>query len=72
MDTIIENMPEKLLKNRPWGKGNNPMSAVKQFLKHNNRFKVDTMSEKKLLLSVAPNGFLKCVKNFRRPHPSSE
>jgi len=72
MDTIVENMPEKLLKNRPWGKGNNPMSAVKQFLKHNNRFKIDTMSEKKLLISVAPNGFLKCVKNFRRPYPSLE
>ena len=72
MDTVIENMPEKFFKNRPWGKGNNPMTAVKQFLKQNNRFKVDSMLEKKLLISVAPNGFLKCVKNFRRPYPSLE
>ena len=37
-DTIIEDMPEDLSIDRPWGKGNNPKTAVWQFLKHNNSF----------------------------------
>lgn len=62
MDTIIEYMPKSFFKNRPWGIGDNPMSAVKEFLKHNKRFKVDNIIEKKLVITVAPNGYLKCIK----------
>ena len=63
-DTIIEDIPKKIMKQskRPWGKGNNPKSAVKEFLKKNSRFTVDTKIEKKLQISVAPNGYLKCIK----------
>ena len=34
-DTIVDNMPESFFKNRPWGRGDNPMTALKQFLKEN-------------------------------------
>ena len=61
-DTVIDDMPKKLLVNRPWGKNNNPKSAVKEFLKTNKKFKIDKEIEKKLLVTVAPNGYLKCIK----------
>jgi len=62
-DTIIDDIPNELLKNRPWGENNNPKSAVKEFLKINNRFRIDKSIEKKLLFTAAPMGYLKCVKN---------
>jgi len=61
-DTIVDDLPKQLLNNRPWGKKNNPKSAVKEFLAKNNRFRVDKGIEKKLLFTVAPMGFLKCIK----------
>jgi cephalosporin hydroxylase len=62
-DTIIENLPDELInKQRPWGIGNNPKTAVKEFLKKNDRFKVDKKIEGKLLVTVAPSGYLKCIK----------
>ena len=61
-DTIIEEMPKKFFSNRPWGKGNNPKSAVQEFLKKNSRFRIDKKIENKLLISVAPGGYLKCTK----------
>jgi len=61
-DTIIDDMPPKLLKNRPWNNSNNPKSAVKEFLKTNKRFKIDVEIENKLLVTAAPSGYLKCIK----------
>lgn len=61
-DTIIEEMPEEFSDNRPWGKGNNPKTAVWEFLKTNDRFIIDKDIESKLLITVAPDGYLKCVK----------
>jgi len=63
LDTIVEDLPNNLFKNRPWGKGNNPRTAVKAFLQKNKRFKINDEIEKKLLISVAPSGYLKCIKN---------
>ena len=60
-DTLIEDMPGDLIKDRPWGKGNNPKTAVWEFLKKNRRFVVDKDVEAKLLLTVAPDGYLKCI-----------
>ena len=54
-------MPADLIKDRPWGKGNNPKTAVWEFLKSNARFVCDKEIESKLLLTVAPDGYLKCV-----------
>ena len=61
-DTIIEDMPDDFFPDRPWGKGNNPKTAVWEFLKTNDRFVVDKEIENKLLITVAPGGYLKCVK----------
>lgn len=62
-DTIIDEMPEKFFRNRPWRKGDNPKSAVREFLKTNKRFKIDKEIENKLLITAAPSGYLKCVKH---------
>jgi len=66
MDTIIEDMPERFSKNKPWGKGNNPKTAINEFLKNNSRFRIDSGIEKKLLITVAPGGYLKCTKNGKK------
>jgi len=63
LDTVIEDMPENFFKNRPWGKGNNPKTSVWEFLKRTNRFEIDKEIEDKLLITVAPDGYLKCVKD---------
>lgn len=61
-DTIVENLPNYYLPNRPWSKGDNPMTAVEAFLSKNNDFVVDEAIDNKLLISVAPKGYLKRVK----------
>ena len=61
-DTIIEDMPDGFFPDRPWGKGNNPKTAVWEFLKTNDRFEIDKDIENKLLITVAPDGYLRCVK----------
>jgi cephalosporin hydroxylase len=60
-DTIIEDMQEDSFPNRPWGKGNNPKTAVRKFLETNHRFVVDKEIENKLLITVAPDGYLRCI-----------
>lgn len=62
-DTVVEDMPEDFFKDRPWGKGNNPKTAVWRFLEQNDRFAIDKAIESKLLITVAPDGYLKCVKD---------
>ena len=62
-DTVVEDMPENFFKDRPWGKGNNPKTAVWEFLKRNDRFEIDKDIEGKLLITVAPDGYLKCIKD---------
>ncbi|WP_197671900.1 CmcI family methyltransferase [Geminocystis sp. NIES-3709] len=47
---------------RPWGKGNNPKTAVWEFLKTCDRVEIDKEMEAKLLITVAPDGYLKCIK----------
>lgn len=61
-DTVIEDMPEDSFPDRPWGKGNNAKTAVWEFLKGNENFIVDKEIEDKLLITVAPDGYLKRVK----------
>lgn len=60
-DTVIEDEPENQYIDRPWGKGNNPKMAVYDFLEKNKRFVIDKKIEKKLLVTVAPSGYLYCV-----------
>jgi cephalosporin hydroxylase len=62
-DTIVEDLPEGYMNEpRPWGVGNNPKTAVWEFLKNNDQFEIDTAIDNKLLISVAPDGYLKRVK----------
>lgn len=62
-DTIVENLPEGYFnQQRPWGIGNNPLTAVQEFLRKDNRFEIDTAIDNKLLISVAPQGYLKRIK----------
>ena len=62
-DTVIEDMPEDFFPDRPWGKGNNPKTAVWEFLKRNDRFVFDKDIGNKLLITVASDGYLKCIKD---------
>ena len=60
-DTIIEFMPKDSFPNRPWGLGNNPMTAVSIFVKTHPEFEIDNTISDKLLITVSPNGFLKKI-----------
>ncbi len=63
-DTIVEYLPSDYLPGhkRPWGIGNNPLTAVREFLKSNKDFEIDKTINNKLLISVAPDGYLKRIK----------
>jgi len=61
-DTVIEDLEGVEFTDRPWGKGNNPKTAVAEFLRSNDDFVVDSSIDEKLLISVAPGGYLKRVK----------
>lgn len=62
-DTIVEDLPEGYFsQKRPWGIGNNPKTAVDHFLRDNDSFVVDKSIDNKLLISVAPGGYLKRIK----------
>lgn len=65
-DTIIEDMPDEFFPDRPWGRGNNPKTAVREFLAENPRFIIDEVIEQKLLITVAPSGYLKCVEGVEQ------
>lgn len=58
-DTNVEDLPDDAIIDRPWRVGNNPKTAVIEFLNCNNDFEVDEEFDNKLLISVAPMGYLK-------------
>ena len=62
-DTLIEDLPDELFTGRRWGKGNNPKTAVWQFLATTDRFEIDALIAGKLLLTCAPDGYLRCVRD---------
>lgn len=61
-DTVIEDMPEDAFPDRPWGKGNNPKTAVWEYLKSHPEFQIEKSIQNKLLITVAPDGYLKRIK----------
>jgi cephalosporin hydroxylase len=61
-DTIVEDLPKEMFLDRPWGPGNNPKTAVWDFVKNNTEFIIDTQIQNKLLITVAPDGYLKRIK----------
>ncbi|MFI4920010.1 MAG: cephalosporin hydroxylase family protein [Gammaproteobacteria bacterium] len=72
-DTVVEDLPDSLFPDRPWNKGNNPKTAVREYLRRLKAdkclavdgsplaFEIDTAIEAKLLITVAPSGYLKRV-----------
>jgi cephalosporin hydroxylase len=61
-DTVIDDLPAEQFADRPWGPGDNPKTAVHTFLTENDRFEIDREYDAKLLISAAPNGYLRCVR----------
>jgi cephalosporin hydroxylase len=61
-DTIIELMPDDFSRDRPWGREDNPYTAVREFLKSTDRFEVDETLDRKLALTAAPGSYLRCVR----------
>ena len=61
-DTIIESFPTGFFPDRPWDVGNNPKTAVDQFLTTSNDFEVDHGIQERLAITYAPGGFLKRVR----------
>ena len=62
-DTVIEDLPDDLLEGLSWGKGDSPKSAVHTFLASNDDFSIDTDVQDKIMLTVAPDGYLlRCSK----------
>jgi cephalosporin hydroxylase len=59
-DTIVEHMPEQVHRPREWGPGNNPATALAEFLRFNSRFEADTIMDAKLLITSTPGGYLRC------------
>jgi len=61
-DTVVEDMPKDMFPDRPWGPGDNPKTAVWEYLKTHPEFEIDKSIQNKLLITVAPDGYLKRVK----------
>lgn len=61
-DTIVEDMPAEMFPDRPWEPGNNPKTAVWEYIKAHPEFEIDKQVDHKLLISVAPDGYLKRVR----------
>jgi cephalosporin hydroxylase len=60
-DTIVSDLPKEMFSDRPWGPGNNPKTAVREYLKDHPEFEIDKKVENKLLITVAPGGYLRRV-----------
>lgn len=71
-DTSIENWPDDIVvPDRPWGKGNNPKTAVWEYLDYLTKgdylgsdgevlnFEMDKIIENKLLITGSPDGYLR-------------
>jgi len=60
-DTVIEDLPDDMFSDRPWGVGNNPKTAVWEYLKSHPEFEIDKSIQHKLLITVAPDGYLRRI-----------
>jgi len=60
-DTVVEDLPAGSFPDRPWDVGNNPKTAVHEWLKSHPEFEIDKDIDNKLLISVAPDGYLRRI-----------
>ncbi|MBZ9789542.1 cephalosporin hydroxylase family protein [Rhizobium sp. 3T7] len=58
-DTFVEDLPPGFFADRPWNVGDNPKTAVHTYLKSHSEFEIDRDFESKLMVTVAPDGFLR-------------
>ena len=58
-DTIVEDVPADMFPDRPWGPGDNPKTAVREYLKTHTEFEIDKSIQHKLAITVAPDGYLR-------------
>lgn len=61
-DTVIEDLPDGTFPDRPWGPGDNPKTAVREYLRSHPGFEIDRRIDDKLLVSAAPSGYLKRIR----------
>jgi cephalosporin hydroxylase len=62
-DTFVEDMPDDYVwTDRPWGKGNNPKTAIWEWIKDHPEFEIDRSVEDRILVTSAPDGFLRRVR----------
>lgn len=61
-DTVVEDLPKSQYNDRSWDVGDNPKTAVFEYLKQDDNFIIDKKIDNKILISVAPDGYLKRVK----------
>lgn len=62
-DTIVEDIPSQEHRPRSWGPGNNPQTALSEFLRGNDEFSIAKNIENKLLFTCNPRGYLQRVKD---------
>lgn len=60
-DTMIEDLPAEMFPDRPWGPGDNPKTAVWNYLKKHREFQIDKSIQQQLMITVAPDGYLRRV-----------
>jgi cephalosporin hydroxylase len=60
-DTVVEDMPDEMFSDRPWGPGDNAKTAVWEYLQTNSDFEIDKSIQHKLLVTVAPDGYLRRI-----------
>jgi cephalosporin hydroxylase len=73
LDTVVDDLPDDMYPDRPWGPGNNPKTAVREYLRRLKEgvhtamdglplnFLVDKALEQKLLITLAPDGYLRRI-----------
>ncbi len=61
-DTVIDDMPASMFPDRPWGPGDNPKTALFEYLKRHPEFDISKEIDHKLLITVAPDGWLHRVR----------
>jgi len=60
-DTIVEDIPGGTYPDRPWGPGDNPKTAVWRYLESHPEFEISDEIQDKLLITVAPDGYLRRI-----------
>lgn len=60
-DTGIEFAEENFFSDRDWGKGNNPLTALREFLSGNKNFEIAQSEGDKLLITSSPQGYIRRV-----------